>query len=225
MSQCLLSHERFSWTVTTNSRLIMMGASAVGGLLLIIVLAPWNYLQTTENNESVPSIPVEENLETSDAPADLSDSMHELNDSDNEMSAVENQPVIESESPPVIPDSPPVSLVTEAPANSDVIDNVVNEQQGSGSSSVTYSSGGGHGHRSSHSSNSNSGSGSEDVVDQEGSGSGVSDNVPPQEPDDGIDEDDSFFVLPESPIGSVLILLSSLASMGGFLAYRARRLA
>lgn len=211
--------------MTTNSRLIMMGASAVGGLLLIIALAPWNYLQTTENNESVPPIPVEENLETSDVSADLSDSMPEVNDNNNGISAVENQPVTESDSTPVIPDSPPVSLVIEAPANSDVIDNVVNEQQGSGSSSVTYFSGGSHGHRSSHSSNSNSGSGSEDNVVDQGSGSAVSDSVPPQEPDDGIDEDDSFFVLPESPIGSVLILLSSLASMGGFLAYRSRRLA
>lgn len=218
MSHSLLLHDRLSWTMTTNSQLVKIGAPAVGGLLLIVFLAPWNYLQMTEeNNDSVPSIPVEESPEATDAATESSESVSEVNDSDG-MDTDLNQPMPEN-------DSPPVSPVIEIPTNNDVADNVVSEQQDSSSSSVTYVSGGGHGHRSSHSSNSNSDNSAEDdAADQSDSGSGAGSGNQNQEPDDGIDEDNSFFVLPESPIGSVLILASSLASMGGYLAYRARRL-
>lgn len=204
----------------------MMGAPAVGGLLLIIILAPWNYLQMPGDTSSdIPSVPVEGNLENENAVTESTETVSEVNDSSNNDSTdtILNEPSIESNSDPVIEDSTPAPVIEE-PANDIVPDIVVSEQQDS--SSVTYASGGGSGHRSSHSSNSNSGNNAEDDVgDQEGSGSGGSNSVPPEEPDEGIDEDESIFVLPESPIGSVLILVSSLAAMSGFLAFKARRLA
>lgn len=197
--------------------------------MLLIIMAPWNYLQTPgDSNDNVPLVSTEVDLDASDAATESSESVPEADNMPNvEMDSAMDQPMAESDSAPIVPDSPPAPII-EAPEDNEVTKDVTSEPQ-SGSTSVTDvsggGSGGGHGHRSSSSGNSNSGDDEQDdVIDQPDGGSGGNNGVP-QEPDDGIDEDDSFFVLPESPIGSVLILATSLGSMGGFLAYRAKRLA
>jgi hypothetical protein len=194
--------------------------------MLIIIMAPWNYLQTPgASNDDVPLVSTEVNLDTSDADTESSETVPKADSIPNvEMDSAMDQPM---NSAPIVPDSTPAPIIEE-PENNEVTNEVAIEPQPA-STSVTYvstgGSGGGHGHRSSSSGNSNSGDAEQDdTTDQSDGGSGGNNGVP-QEPDDGIDEDDSFFVLPESPIGSVLILATSLGSMGGFLAYRAKRMA
>jgi hypothetical protein len=190
-------------------------------------MAPWNYLQTPgASNDDVPLVSTEVDLDTSDADTESGETVPEADSIPNvEMDSAMDQPM--TGSAPTVPDSTPAPIIEE-PEDNEVTNEVAIEPQPT-STSVTYvstgGSGGGHGHRSSSSGNSNSGDAEQDdTTDQPDGGSGGNNGVP-QEPDDGIDEDDSFFVLPESPIGSVLILATSLGSMGGFLAYRAKRMA
>ena len=214
-SNCLLFRRPPYRSLNSNSKLTMIGGTVVGGILLLLILGQWNSVPLPISDDSVVQTVTEEEVSDANAAAESIETSESPSSASNVIQETTTAPVSDHQT--TESDSPAVLTETGASTTSDGSDSVIPQTASSGSTSITYSSGG-HGHGSSHSSSNNADS----VADQGVSGDGGVSSNPTEEQNGGTSDDESFFVLPESPIGSVLILASSLAAMGGFLAFRAK---
>jgi hypothetical protein len=196
-----------------------MVAPALLGLLLLAVLGPWNIPQPKIQDNSGAQVLVNDDANVADQPSEPSGTLPESTATD-ETSMVEtaaDQPVIEGDSTPVITDSPPVAPITSVTSNNNSPNNAVTDNN-SESTSTLITSSGGHSHRS-HSSSADDNNVS---TGNEGSGGTNGGNDQGSQTDDLPDED-SFFVLPESPIGGIAMVLAATGMLGAFMFLRARK--
>lgn len=194
----------------------MIAIAALGLLLLLAFGGIWNSPSPSgEGIPDLPAVPAENIPDASSSGTESNDVLpDEANNIDNDSGAsAETQQISDSNATSFISDE-----AQSAATGISILEALAtNSVTSGGSNNVVYASTG-HGHRS-HSSSSNDGiSGTSDSEGNESSDNNDQNNEDQSVPDDG----DSFFVLPESPVGAIAMTLTSIGVLGGFLYIRQR---
>lgn len=205
-----------------SSRAIIYGSPALL-LLLLLLVGPWNSLPS--DSEPVADLPLNPDNTSNDLGGESTESNDVQEQVPTTSDAVEQQdapsmPSSGQEEPTFVTDS----IITSATSNS----GDASETEETQNTGITVSSRGGGGHRSSHSNaddsqNSNEVNQNDSEVDVGASSN--DDDTQTGDPDGSTSQqdDESFFVLPESPVGVIAMMFSAMAALGGYLYLRSHR--